>query len=344
MPGEEGALALAGQEAEVLALALGGDRQARLGGQLAHLGFVRSASGKRSRESDSRPQRGEHVGLVLGGVGRRGEQRPCAVVGEAGVVAGGERRRPEPPARASIASIRSSPLQSTQGFGVRPASCPRTKPSTTVARKASSRSSVRCGAHPMGQRPGADDRLGRAAASRPVGVPVGPQLQRHRDDLGAALALEQRGDGGVDPAAHRDEHALAGRRRGGEHLARRGRGAERAVERVGGQFGGVAALRREPAQLRGDRRPDSRRLEHARCPRPPRRPRRRPRRRRATLGVEARRDHATPSTRARRGRGRRRGAPGGAAEGAVGAPGRAASHRSGNARRPRGSLRRLADG
>ena len=62
------------------------------------------------------------------------------------------------------------------------------------------------------ERAGAEHRLGRAAGLGPVGLGVGPELQRHADDLGAALALQQRGDGAVDPARHRDEHATGGRR------------------------------------------------------------------------------------------------------------------------------------
>ena len=47
----------------------------------------------------------------------------------------------------------------------------------------------------------AANRLRRAARLRPVGALVRPELQRHRDDLRPALALEQRGHGRVDPAA-----------------------------------------------------------------------------------------------------------------------------------------------
>ena len=65
----------AGEEAEVLRVGLGGDRQAVLGGERAHLAAcVSSPSGKRSRASDARRQRGEHVGLVLGRVGGGAQQ------------------------------------------------------------------------------------------------------------------------------------------------------------------------------------------------------------------------------------------------------------------------------
>ena len=321
MPAEEGALSLAGQEAEVLALALGGDRQAGAGGQLAHLGLRQVGEREAKRGQRIRAERGEHVRLVLGRVGRRREQRPGAVVDDARVVAGGQRGRPNPPregehrvdphlAVADHAGVRGParlvPAQEALDHGV-------AKRLLQVERQVRQ-------AQPVGQRPGADDRLRRAAASRPIRVPVGPQLQRHRDHLGAAAALEQRRDGGVDAAADRHQHAVCARRRVGEALARRGRGAERPVERVGGQLGGVAALRREPAQLGGNlRRPDPRRLQHAGALDRLGDRGARGHRRRAALGVEARRDHAAsldrerdadevPARRASRG----------AAEGAVG--------------------------
>ena len=67
------------------------------------------------------------------------------------------------------------------------------------------------------------------------------------------------GDRGVDPAAHRHERAAGvGRER---RLRVRG-AAERAVQRVGDQVGGVELARREPAQLLGDRvRADARGVE-----------------------------------------------------------------------------------
>ena len=54
---------------------------------------------------------------------------------------------------------------------------------------------------------GAEHRLGRAAGLGAVGLRVGPELQRHPDHLGPALALQQRRDGAVDPARHRDQDA-----------------------------------------------------------------------------------------------------------------------------------------
>jgi hypothetical protein len=100
----------------------------------------------------------------------------------------------------------------------------------------------------VGEPAGAEDGERRAAALGGVGAPVGPQLHRHPDNLRPVLALEQRGDRGVDPAAHRDQHALAACRRAGERHAGAGEAGERPVDGVGGQLGGVAALRGEAAE------------------------------------------------------------------------------------------------
>ena len=96
MAAQEGALALAGEEAEVLALGLSRHRQPVAGGELAHLGLRSSASGKRSRPSSAGGERREHVGLVLGGVGGGREQRALAVVDDPRVVAGRQSRGAEP--------------------------------------------------------------------------------------------------------------------------------------------------------------------------------------------------------------------------------------------------------
>ena len=91
------------------------------------------------------------------------------------------------------------------------------------------------------------------------------------------------------------------------------------MERVGGQLGGVAPLRREPTQGGGDPgRPDSRRLEHAGALRGLGDRGAGRDRRRAALRVEARRSHATPLDHEREANEvAARGAPGGAAVGAV---------------------------
>ena len=74
---------------------------------------------------------------------------------------------------------------------------------------------------------------------------------------------QQRGDSRVDAAAHRHQRAVSTRRH--RRVGAR-RGAERAVQRVGGQVGGVELAGRQPAQLGGDLvRADACRVEHVRA-------------------------------------------------------------------------------
>ena len=67
---QELALALAREEAEVLALGPAGDLEPRRGRELAHLGLGQLAEREAQPRERGGPQRGEHVGLVLGRVGR----------------------------------------------------------------------------------------------------------------------------------------------------------------------------------------------------------------------------------------------------------------------------------
>ena len=116
--------------------------------------------------------------------------------------------------------------------------------------------------HPHPVRERARDPHGVRRAARGLGVVglVGPQLERDRDRLAAG---PQRRDGRVDAAAHRDERPL---RRERHRRARPRRGAERAVQRVGGQLGRVQLAGRQPAELGRDRvRPDARGVEHRRA-------------------------------------------------------------------------------
>ncbi len=258
-------------------------------------GFVRSASGKRSPASVSgRSAESMYVWSLAASAGAA-KQRPGAVVDDASVVAGGQRGRPDTPREGEH---RVDPhLAVADHTGVRrpPRLVAAQEPVDDGGPKRVLQVERQVGqAETMGKRSSADHRLRRAAAARPVVVPIRPQLQGHRHHLGAAPALEQRRDCGVDPAAHRHQHAVSARRRIRQALARRGRGTERAVKSVRGQLSGMAALRRESAKLGGDLgRPDPRRIQHAgalgqlgdrRAGRV---------RRCAALGVEARRDHAT---------------------------------------------------
>ncbi len=213
-------------------------------------------------------------------------------------------------ASASIASKRTRPLQRTQGFGVRPASCSATKSSTTAARKLSSRSSVRCG-RPIecASARAAEHRLRRAAAALAVALLVGPELQRHGDDLVARPARR------AAPPRRCRRRRSSRRARGPARPAasgapRRGRRGKRAVQRVGGEVGGMELPRRQAAQLAGDvarrrsaprrarRRPG--RATRTRCR--PRSSRRSPRRRRSTSrDATVTRPHSATRTRSPQG-------------------------------------------
>ena len=74
--GEEGALALAGEKAQVLALGLARHRQPRAGGELAHLGLGELGEREAKARERFRSQSREHVGLILGGVGGGAQQGP----------------------------------------------------------------------------------------------------------------------------------------------------------------------------------------------------------------------------------------------------------------------------
>ena len=75
MAAQEAALALAGEEAEVLALGLLGDREAVAGGDRPHLGLGQLGQREAEPAEQLRRQRRQHVALVLGLVGGR---RPAA--------------------------------------------------------------------------------------------------------------------------------------------------------------------------------------------------------------------------------------------------------------------------
>ena len=242
MAAQELALALAGEEAEVLALGALGDRQSP-----ARSAIPRTSGLVSPREREAQPRAASSGRSAesmwvwsLCIVGGARQQRPLAVVGDPGVVAGDEVRGAERGRRA-----RSSRRSAARRCSARTGSAcgpPRTRrgsprpPSRGIR---SSRSSVRCGIpSEWASAAGADHRLRRAAAPLAVGAPVGPELQRHRDHLRPPLALEQRRDRRIDSAAEGDEDALADPR-----VASCSPGARRrpkgAPERVGAEVGGM---------------------------------------------------------------------------------------------------------
>ena len=207
-------LALAGEEAEVLGLGLLRDREAVAGGDGADL--VLGHLGEREAEpaEQLRRQRREHVALVLGRVGAVGEQRPLGVLDDPGVVAGDQPRRPEPLgevehrrqphfAVAEDAGVRRLPFGVAADEAIDDAAA---EVGLEVEREVRDVERVRDGAR-------AEHRLRRAAGLGPVGLRVGPELDRDRDDLGPALAFEQRRDGRVDAAGDGDGDALGDRTR-----------------------------------------------------------------------------------------------------------------------------------
>jgi hypothetical protein len=106
-------------------------------------------------------------------------------------------------------------------------------------------------AHAMSERAGSGHRLRRAAGARAVGAGVGPELERDRHDLVASVERQLRGGGAVDAAAHGDERAPRALLQA-DRASLRGR-AQRPVQRVGRQLGGVALRRDQAAERVGDR-------------------------------------------------------------------------------------------
>ena len=93
---EEGAVVVAGEEARLLALAALGDVEAGGGRLGAGLGLRQLAERELDPVELRRVERGEHVRLVLVGIGRAREQPPAAALDDPRVVTGPELRRAGP--------------------------------------------------------------------------------------------------------------------------------------------------------------------------------------------------------------------------------------------------------
>ena len=92
MAGQEAGAVGAGQEAQVLRVDLARHRQPGLRGDRPHLGLGQLAEREPQPGQRRRRERGQHVGLILGGIGRDAQER-SSLVGDlrgAGVVAGGQ--------------------------------------------------------------------------------------------------------------------------------------------------------------------------------------------------------------------------------------------------------------
>ena len=209
-------------------------------GELAHLRLAQGAERKAQARERFGRQRGQHVALVLADVERRAQQRARVLrraTDDARVVAGGERRRAEAvgelehrvETHVAVAAHARVRRQAGGVVGQPAVDHTRAELRAQVDRQVWHTKLVR-------QLACAADRLRRAAAEIAVVLRVRPQLQRHRDRLAPGPREQQRGHRAVDPAAHRHQRPLvvAGERR---PLARGG--AERAMQRVRGQLGGV---------------------------------------------------------------------------------------------------------
>ena len=233
---EERAIVVAGEEARFLALRASRRLEAGCSRLGTRGGLPLRAERKVDALESGRGDGGEHVRLILGGVGSSGdepERRPVRRCGRNG------RSRAAPPhalCEASSAAKRNVPLQRTQGFGVRPRAYAPTNGSTTAPRNSSRRSSVPWGSPRAWHARVPRDRSGRAARAlraRPAGV----EPESKGDADGGGRGAKQR-NGAVDAAAHRHGDATRPRRRledlgecvrervDGEGLARDGGGFE----------------------------------------------------------------------------------------------------------------------
>jgi hypothetical protein len=97
---EEGAVVVAGEEARILALGAGGDGEPGRRGFGARLLLRPAAEREREPAEEARVEPGEHVALVLRGVGGPREEQPAAALDDPGVVPGREPRGTAPGGRA----------------------------------------------------------------------------------------------------------------------------------------------------------------------------------------------------------------------------------------------------
>src|SRR5919106_563185 len=236
VPAQELALSLTGEEAEVLALGPARHLELRAGGNLTHLRLGELAEREAKAGERGRAKAGEHVGLILGVVHRRREQGAGAVVGDPGVMAGGELRRAE---SVGERDHRVDPqLAVAEHAGVRgpalgvPLDEGRDDAGAELVLEIEGQ--VR-DAERMGDAASAEHRLGRAAAPFSIRALVRPELQRDGHHVPARLGLAERGNGRVDSTAERDQDPLAARRARSQRRPRAGEAGKRPVQRIGRQ-------------------------------------------------------------------------------------------------------------
>ncbi len=215
-------------------------------------GLVSSPSGNRRRCSEAGASALQRVALILGRIDGRPQQRPerGLVAVDARVVAGRELASSQPggeiehrvEAHRAVAAHARVGREASRVIGQPRLHDAGAKLGAQVDREMGHAEIVR-------ERASAAHGLSGAAAGLAVVGGVRPQLERDRHRLVSHSGGEQRGDGRVDSAAHRHERALGDRR---EARVAQG-GAERAVQRVGGELDGVALGRGQPSELPRDR-------------------------------------------------------------------------------------------
>ena len=191
-----------------MAVGLLGDRQAELARALADRRLVECADREHRVGELGLSQREEEIRLILCRIERRaaaGSWPRRVVALDAGVVAGGDerRRRARRPCSASVANFR-SPLQCTQGMGVRPPTySPDEIRDDLLVELPLEVDDVVRDADAGGDTPRVVQVVDRAARPEAdLSLPLVVQLHRQADHL-VALAREERGgDRGVDAAGH----------------------------------------------------------------------------------------------------------------------------------------------
>ncbi len=243
---QEVGLALTGEKAEVLALGLASHGKLMAGGDLAHLGLGQLGEREAHPVEQAGRQRRQHVALVLVLVGGGGEQAGRRHRDDPRVVAGDEvggadparqvdhRRDPHLAVAGDAGVGRAAGRVAGDELGDDAAA----ELFLQVQGQVRDAERVREGAR-------AQHGLGGAAGLGPVGLRVGPELQRHPDHLSAALALEQGGDGAVNAPRHRHQNPLPVRLR--KLLRRCCRLRQSPAQCVGGKLRGVPLGRRQPA-------------------------------------------------------------------------------------------------
>ena len=228
-----------------------------LGGDGAHLRLVDVAEREAQPRERGARQPGEHVGLILGGVGRQAQQ---AVGRLPRVVPGGQRRGAEAVGEGEH-GVQADVAVAAHARVGREAGGVLGQPGLhhAGAELVAQVEAEVCQAHPVGDRARDAHRVGRAARAIGIVGGIAPQLEGHCRRVRAAA---QGGDGRVDAAAHGHQRALGidGGGAVGGHRPPQG-----ARERVGGELGRVELPGTQSAQRVGDGvRADARRLEDAR--------------------------------------------------------------------------------